>query len=65
LSLAATEFNGSGLIGGAGLAYAIVIPGIYWSYAAVPVWILVGFTMAPMLLWMMIDTVPVAAGETA
>lgn len=63
LSLAATEFNGSGLIGGAGLAYAIGISGIYWNYAAVPVWILIGLTIAPKLRRMMIDTVPGYLGQ--
>jgi Na+/proline symporter len=31
LSLAATEFSGSGLIGGAGLAYAVGISGSWWA----------------------------------
>lgn len=62
-SLAATEFNGSGLIGGAGLAYAIGISGIYWNYAAVPVWILIGITVAPKLRRMALDTVPGYLGQ--
>jgi Na+/proline symporter len=36
LSLAATEFSGSGLIGGAGLAYAIGVSGAYGIWQRSP-----------------------------
>jgi SSS family transporter len=58
LSLAATEFSGSGLIGGAGLAYAIGISGAYWNLTAVPAWILVGLTATVTLRKLTLDTVP-------
>jgi SSS family solute:Na+ symporter len=57
LSLAATEFSGSGLIGGAGLAYAIGVSGIYWNLVAVPAWILVGVTVVVALRKLSLDTV--------
>ena len=46
LSLAATEFSGSGMIGGAGLVYAIGLSGIYWTYAAIPAYIFLGIFVA-------------------
>lgn len=58
LSLAATEFSGSGLIGGAGLAYAIGIAGIYWNILAVPAWIIIGFTLALQLRKLALHTIP-------
>lgn len=58
LGLAATEFSGSGLIGGAGLAYAIGVSGAYWNLTAVPAWLLIGVTIAPRLRRMTLDTVP-------
>jgi SSS family transporter len=58
LGLAATEFSGSGLVGGAGLAYAIGVSGAYWNLAAVPAWLIIGFTIAPRLRRMTLDTVP-------
>ena len=63
LSLAATEFSGSGLIGGAGLAYAIGISGAYWNLTAVPAWILVGCTVAVTLRRTTLDTIPGYMGE--
>ncbi len=58
LSLAATEFSGSGLIGGAGLAYAIGISGIFWNYGAIPAYIFIGFFVAPRLRKLRLNTIP-------
>lgn len=58
LSLAATEFSGSGLVGGAGLAYTIGVAGVYWNYSAVPAWILLGFTVAVAFRRLALYTVP-------
>ncbi len=58
LSLAATEFSGSGLIGGAGLVYAIGLSGIFWNYAAIPAYILLGILIAPRLRRMRLTTIP-------
>ncbi len=58
LSLAATEFSGSGLIGGAGLVYAIGLSGIFWNYAAIPAYILLGFLVAPRLRRLHLTTIP-------
>jgi SSS family solute:Na+ symporter len=63
LSLAATEFSGSGLIGGAGLAYAIGVSGSFWNLAAVPAWIVVGFTATVTLRRLSLSTVPGYLGE--
>jgi len=63
LSLAATEFNGSGLVGGAGLAYSIGLAGVYWNYAAVPAWILLGFTVAVTFRKLALYTVPEFIGN--
>ena len=64
LSLAATEFSGSGLIGGAGLAYAIGISGIFWNYGAIPAYIFIGFVIAPRLRRLRIATIPQYIGMT-
>ncbi len=58
LSLAATEFSGSGLIGGAGLVYAIGLSGIFWTYAAIPAYIFLGIFVAPKLRRMKLTTIP-------
>lgn len=58
LSLAATEFSGSGLIGGAGLVYAIGLSGIFWNYAAAPAYILLGLVVAPRLRKLHLTTIP-------
>ncbi|MBI4168993.1 MAG: sodium:solute symporter family protein [Acidobacteria bacterium] len=63
LSLAATEFSGSGLIGGAGLAYAIGISGAYWNLVAVPAWIAVGLTATVTLRKLSLTTIPGYLGE--
>jgi SSS family solute:Na+ symporter len=63
LSLAATIFSGSGLIGGAGLAYAIGVSGSYWNLTAVPAWILIGLTMTVSLRRLGLNTVPGYLGE--
>ncbi len=63
LSLAATEFSGSGLIGGAGLAYAIGISGIYWNYGAIPAYFLIGFLIAPRLRKLQVSTIPEYIGN--
>ena len=63
LSLAATEFNGSGLVGGAGLAYTIGVAGSFWNLAAVPAWILLGFTVAVAFRELALYTVPEFLGE--
>lgn len=63
LSLAATEFSGSGLIGGAGLAYAIGVSGIYWNYGAIPAYILIGFLIAPRLRKLQLTTIPEYIGD--
>jgi hypothetical protein len=49
LTQAATDFSGSGLIGGAGLACAFGISVIWWNWAAAPVYIVVGVTIAVLL----------------
>jgi SSS family transporter len=58
LSLAATEFNGSGLVGGAGLAYTIGIAGSFWNFAAVPAWLLLGVTVAVAFRRLALYTMP-------
>lgn len=58
LSLSATEFSGSGLIGGAGLAYALGVSGAYWNLVAVPAWIVIGMTSVVALRKLSLDTVP-------
>ncbi len=58
LSLAATEFNGSGLVGGAGLAYSIGIAGVFWNFSAVPAWIILAFTVAVAFRKLGLYTVP-------
>lgn len=63
LSLAATEFNGSGLVGGAGLAYSIGIAGSLWNFSAVPAWILLGFTIAVAFRRLSLYTVPEFLGR--
>jgi SSS family solute:Na+ symporter len=63
LSLAATEFSGSGLIGGAGLAYAIGVSGSFWNLTAVPAWIVVGLTATVTLRRLSLTTVPAYLGE--
>ena len=64
LSLAATEFSGSGLIGGAGLVYAIGLSGIFWNYAAIPAYLLIGILIAPRLRRMQMSTIPEYIGTT-
>jgi SSS family transporter len=64
LSLAATEFSGSGLIGGAGLVYAIGLSGIFWNYAAIPAYVLIGLLIAPRLRRMQMSTIPEYIGTT-
>jgi SSS family solute:Na+ symporter len=63
MSLAATVFSGSGLIGGAGLAYAIGASGSYWNLTAVPAWILVGLTLTVTMRKLRLSTVPGYLGE--
>ncbi len=63
LSLAATEFSGSGLIGGAGLAYAIGVSGIFWNYGAIPAYILIGLAIAPRLRKLQLTTIPEYIGQ--
>jgi SSS family transporter len=63
LSLAATEFNGSGLVGGAGLAYTVGVAGVFWNFSAVPAWILLGFTVAVAFRQLALYTVPEFLGE--
>jgi len=58
LSLAATEFNGSGLVGGAGLAYSIGIAGVFWNFSAVPAWLVLAFTVAVAFRKLALYTVP-------
>jgi solute:Na+ symporter, SSS family len=63
VSMAATIFSGSGLIGGAGLAYAIGISGSYWNLTAVPAWIIIGLTMTVALRKLGLNTIPQYIGE--
>jgi len=63
LSLAATEFSGSGLIGGAGLAYAIGVSGIYWNYGAIPAYFFIGLFIAPRLRKLQLTTIPEYIGN--
>lgn len=63
LSLAATEFNGSGLVGGAGLAYSIGVAGSFWNLSAVPAWIVLGFTVAVAFRRLSLYTMPELLGE--
>ena len=58
LSLAATEFNGSGLVGGAGLAYTVGVAGSFWNFSAVPAWLLLGFTVAVAFRKLALYTMP-------
>ena len=64
LSLAATEFSGSGLIGGAGLAYAIGLSGIFWNWGAIPAYILIGLFIAPRIRRLQMATMPEYIGIT-
>jgi SSS family transporter len=64
LSLAATEFSGSGLIGGAGLAYAIGLSGIFWNWGAIPAYILIGLFIAPKIRKLQMATIPEYIGTT-
>ncbi len=63
LSLAATEFNGSGLVGGAGLAYTVGIAGVFWNFSAVPAWIILAFTVAVAFRKLALYTVPEFLGN--
>ena len=63
LSLAATEFNGSGLVGGAGLAYTVGIAGVFWNFSAVPAWIILAFTVAVAFRKLALYTVPEFLGD--
>ncbi len=58
LSLAATEFNGSGLVGGAGLAYSVGVAGAFWNLSAVPAWLVLGWTVAVAFRRRALYTVP-------
>lgn len=58
LSLAATEFNGSGLVGGAGLAYTLGVAGSFWNFSAVPAWLILGFTVAVAFRRLALYTMP-------
>ena len=62
-SQAATEFSGSGLIGGAALAYTFGISVIWWNWAAAPVYIIVGITIAVLLRKLRVATTPGFLGE--
>jgi len=63
LSQAATEFSGSGLIGGAGLAYSVGIAAIWWNWSAAPVYIVVGFTVVYLLRKLKVGTTPGFLGK--
>ncbi|MFQ5790130.1 MAG: sodium:solute symporter [Acidobacteriota bacterium] len=63
LSLAATEFSGSGLVGGAGLAYTVGVAGSFWNLSAVPAWLILGFTMAIAFRRLALYTVPELLGQ--
>jgi len=63
LSQAATEFSGSGLIGGAGLAYAVGLSAIWWNWSAAPVYIAVGFTVVYLLRKLKVGTTPGYLGK--
>lgn len=58
LSTAATDFGGSGLVGCAGLAYAIGLAGGWWDLCATPAWIVLGLTMAAGFRRLALTTVP-------
>lgn len=64
LSLAATEFSGSGLVGGAGLAYAVGLSGIFWNWGAIPAYILIGLFIAPRIRRLQMATMPEYIGTT-
>jgi SSS family solute:Na+ symporter len=63
LSQAATEFSGSGLIGGAGLAYSVGLAAIWWNWSAAPVYIVVGFTVVYLLRKLKVGTTPGFLGQ--
>lgn len=63
LSQAATEFSGSGLIGGAGLAYAVGLSAIWWNWSAAPVYIAVAFTVVYLLRKLRVGTTPGFLGQ--
>lgn len=63
LSQAATEFSGSGLVGGAGIAYAVGIAGVWWNWSAAPVYIAVGFTIVYLLRKLNVGTTPGFLGQ--
>ncbi|HEV2037810.1 MAG TPA: sodium:solute symporter family protein, partial [Candidatus Eremiobacteraceae bacterium] len=63
VSMAATIFSGSGLIGGAGLAYAIGVSGSYWNLTAVPAWVIIGLTMTVSLRKLGLNTIPQYIGQ--
>ena len=62
-SQAATEFSGSGLIGGAGIAYAVGLSGVWWNWSAAPVYIVVGFTIVYLLRKLRVGTTPGYLGD--
>lgn len=63
LSLAASEFGGGALIGACAACYTYGIAGIWWNWAAVPAFIILGFYIAPKLRELELTTVPEYFGE--
>lgn len=49
LSMAATDFGGSGLVGAVGYCYLMGMGGMWWNLAAAPGFLLVGFVLAKRL----------------
>lgn len=58
LSLAATDFGGSGLVGGVGYCYVIGLAGAWWNWTAAPAFILLGLFLAKKLRPLALNTAP-------
>ena len=63
LSLAATDFGGASLIGACGICYTMGVGGVWWSWAVVPAWIIVGLFFIHKLQPLSLATAPEFMGK--
>ena len=63
LSLAATDFGGASLIGACGICYTMGVGGVWWSWAVVPAWIIVGLVFVQKLQPLSLATAPEFMGR--
>lgn len=63
LSMAATDFGGSGLVGAVGYCYLMGMGGMWWNLAAAPGFLLIGFVLAKRLNGLNGLTVPDYLGK--